>query len=366
VTGKLVLENLKHRPMRSLLSVLLIGIPVTLILSLVGLSHGMLDTAAQRARGIGADIVVRPKGSSLLTLGASFSDKMVDFFATQPHVILTMGVINVAVENVTLGATGVDLALFNKMSGGFHYREGGPFRNPDDIIVDEYYARQHNLKVGSKVNVQNRDWRVCGITEGGTLQRLVLPLGVLQNLTGQEHKVSQVYLKLDKPANTDSVVRALKAIPELDGWPIFSIEEFTSAYNPSNVPALREFTFIVMGIGVIIGFAVVCLSMYMAVLQRTREIGILKSLGSSKGFILRIILAEAALLGAGGTVLGVLMSMGAWWIIRTFYPASFPMAIVPSWWPIAGAITLGGTLLGALYPGLIAAAHDPIEALAYE
>ena len=59
VTGKLVLENLKHRPMRSLLSILLIGVPVTLILCLVGLSHGMLEDSQRRARGIGADIMVR-------------------------------------------------------------------------------------------------------------------------------------------------------------------------------------------------------------------------------------------------------------------------------------------------------------------
>jgi len=102
------------------------------------------------------------------------------------------------------------------------------------------------------------------------------------------------------------------------------------------------------------------------VLQRTREIGILKSLGGEKSFILRIILFEAALLGVGGTILGILMSYGACWAIRTFIPASFPMIIVYSWWPIAGAITLIGASLGALYPGLSAASHDPIEALAYE
>ncbi len=121
-----------------------------------------------------------------------------------------------------------------------------------------------------------------------------------------------------------------------------------------------------MGIGVVIGFAVVCLSMYMAVLQRTREIGILKSLGGSKGFILRCILSEALLLGIGGTILGILMSYGAYWLIKTLVPASLPMVIVYEWWPIAGGITIVGALLGALYPGLTAAAHDPIEALAYE
>ena len=62
MTAKLVLENLKHKPMRSLLSILLIGVPVTLILCLVGLSHGFLEDSQRRTRGIGADVIVRPPG----------------------------------------------------------------------------------------------------------------------------------------------------------------------------------------------------------------------------------------------------------------------------------------------------------------
>jgi putative ABC transport system permease protein len=144
------------------------------------------------------------------------------------------------------------------------------------------------------------------------------------------------------------------------------MEELTSLYSVNNIQGLSEFIMVIMAIGVVIGFAVVCLSMYMAVLQRTREIGILKSLGASKSFILRIILAEALVLGIGGTILGVVMSYGAWWLILTLVPASIPMVIVPSWWPIAGGITLIGAGLGALYPGLSAARHDTIEALSYE
>src|SRR5207237_6752095 len=143
--------------------------------------------------------------------------------------------------------------------------------------------------------------------------------------------VSRIYLKLDNPANTTAVVKYLKDLPDLEDYPIYDMEEFTSALNVNNVPALKGFTIVIMGIGVVIGFAVVCLSMYMAVLQRTREIGILRSLGASKGFILRIILAEALLMGVGGTVLGILMSYGAYWLIRTLVPASIPMIIVKIW-----------------------------------
>ena len=350
--------------MRSLLSILLIGVPVTLILCLVGLSHGFLEDSQRRTRGIGADVIVRPPGSTLLTLSGGISDKIVDWLGQQPHVKMAVGAVNQPVQGITLGATGINLKQFDQMSGGFTYLHGGPFQGPDDVIIDQFYADQQHAHVGDRIIILNTPWRVCGIIEGGKLAHIVFPLGVLQGKTSHIGQVSQIYLKLDDPANTAAVVQDLKE--KLPNYPIYSMAEFTSLYNVNNIPALREFIIVIMAIGVIIGFAVVCLSMYMAVLQRTREIGILKSLGASQVFILRIILTEAVILGIGGTILGIAMSFGACWLIRTVEPASIPMVIVPSWWPIAGAVTLIGSAFGALYPGLSAARHDTIEALAYE
>lgn len=365
MTGKLVLENLKHRPMRSLLSILLIGVPVTLILTLVGLSHGFLEDTQQRTRAIAADIVVRPKNSSFISLtGAPLPDAMVKFLGEQPHVKLAMGTVNQPIEGVTMGAAGVDLNTFNQMSGGFQFIAGKAFQGPKDVIVDSYFAHERHLHVGDTVTIMNLPWRVSGIIESGKLAHIVFPIEVLQDITGNTHHVSQIYLKLDDPANTAAVVKDLKAkMPE---YPIYSMEDFTSLLTVDNVPALREFINIVMGIGVVIGFAVVCLSMYMSVLQRTREIGILKSLGASKIFILRIILTEALIMGCGGTVLGIIMSYGAYWLLLTLRPASVPIIPVPGWWLNALAVTLLGAFFGALYPGLNAARQDPIEALSYE
>jgi putative ABC transport system permease protein len=353
--------------MRTLLSILIIGVPVTLILCLVGLSHGFIEDSQRRARGVGADILIRPKGSSLLTLGYSMPVELVDkFFAKQPHVVIATGVLNATVEGVTLGMTGVDLPAMDKMSGGFKYIDGGPFEGPDDVIVDDYYATQKKLHKGSHIKLLNHDWRVSGVMESGKLTRIAVPLATMQEAKGDQGKVSQIYLKLDDSKRTNEEVQYLLGLPKLEDYPIISMEDLTSMYNVNNIPALKAFTYVMMGIGVVIGFAVVCLSMYMAVLQRTREIGILKSMGASKGFILGIILVEAAMLGIGGSVLGILMSYGAYYLIHTLVPASFPMIIVYEWWPIAGGITLLATLFGALYPGLSAASHDPIEALAYE
>jgi putative ABC transport system permease protein len=365
VTGKLVFENLKHRPMRSLLSILLIGVPVTLILTLVGMTHGMLEDSRHRQEGIGADIIVRGSTStSVVTLsGPSIPEAMVQKIQEQPHVALAVGVDTHTVD-LPLAVLGINLAKFNQMNGGFKYLSGRSLEKPDDILIDEAYAAQKHLKVGDTLTLINHPWYVAGIVASGKMARLVVDLKVLQEIDASSNKLSQIYVKVDQPANINAVLAELRR--DLPNYKIDTMEYWISMFNPGQIQGIREFTVVVAAIGVVIGFAVVCLSMYMAVLQRTREIGILKSLGASKGFILGIILVEALLLGLGGTILGIIFSFGSRWLIATLVPASIQMAIVPSWWLTAGLITIVGALLGALYPGLSAARHDPIEALAYE
>src|SRR5260370_319065 len=254
----------------------------------------------KRARGVGADIMIRPKSSSMLSLGYTMPIELVDYFRKQPHVKIATGVLNATVEGVTLGASGVDLKEFDAMSGGFVFKSGGPFQGPDYAITDEYFAGQKNYLSGNRINMLNYDRLASDVMESGKLSHIVLPLDSLQAKTSNTGKVSQIYLKLDDPANTRATKDYLEKLPALEGYPIYALEDYTSALNVNNIPALKGFTIVIVGIGVVIGFAVVCLSMYMSVLQRTREIGILKSIGGSKGFILGIIMTEAFVLGIGG------------------------------------------------------------------
>jgi putative ABC transport system permease protein len=364
VTFKLILENLRYRPLRTLLSVLLIAIPVTLILTLVGLSQGMIEESAKRNRGVGADILVRPPNTSVMSFSAaSMPQNLVKWSQQQPHVTLAVGTAIAVVSGIT-SVSGVDLGAFSKMSGGFRFMEGRPFKGPDDILIDDYYARQKKVHAGDDILVLNKKWRVAGIFESGKLSHIVLPLAVVQNLQGNTGKVSQIYLKLDDPANTDAVIASLNKL--LPGYQILSMQDILTQLSVENVPGLSTFINVMVGIAVVIAFAVVCLSMYMAVLQRTREIGILKSLGASRGYVLELIVAEAFVMGLCGTMAGILLSFVARWLILTLVPASLQQAIAYDWWPIAGLIALFASLLGALYPGFRAARQDPIEALAYE
>ena len=362
--NRLVVENLKHRPVRTLLSVCAIGVEVTMILTLVGLSRGMLEDSARRARGVGADIWVRPPGSSAISFSsAPMPEALVGFFERQPHVTLVTGSVAHPIGGVET-VTGMDLEKFSRMSGGLKFLSGGPFHGPDDILIDERYATQKGLKTGDTLVLMNRNWRVAGVVEPGKLARLLVPLKRLQELTGNTGKLSQIFVKIDDPKQVDAVIAGFKA--QLPGYQIYSVEEFTSLFTFNNVPGLRQFIIIVVTLSVIVGFLVIFLSMYTAVLERTREIGILKSLGASHGYILGILLRETAMLALIGSVLGVLLSYGTRWVVVLYGGAQLTQVIVPDWWPIAGAIAVVSALLGAGYPGWKAVRQDVLSALTYE
>jgi len=339
-----------------------------MVLTLVGVSQGMLQESVRQKRGTGADILVRPPGSAIIGFSGDMPAKVVNVVREMPEVELATGTLVFPLGNID-SVTGVNFDEFGKMSGGFHFLEGGTpaspcFKNENDLIIDEVVSKTKKLHAGDTYkNMLNRDWHICGVVESGKLARLFLPLPLLQDLGGRMNQVTVIYVKLKDPAKTNEVVKALH--DRLTDYKIYSMEEFASLLSIDNIPMLRTFINVVVGLGIFVGFLVVFLSMYTAVLERTREIGILKALGASPAYILRILLAETALLAVIGSIVGIGFTYGTRGLMNTFVP-TMTTVIVPEWWPIASAIAITGALIGAIYPGLKAAKQDAIEALAYD
>jgi putative ABC transport system permease protein len=362
--NKLIFANLGHRPVRTLLSVLAIAVEVTMILTLVGVSYGTLDQTAQRARGVGADIVFRPPGSSAIGLSsAPMSAKIPALLMQEPHITFAMGTMVQPLSGFD-SMTGLDLDDFRRLNGGFQFLQGGPLVNDDDIIVDEYYAKQKKLHVGDVVNMVNHDWKLVGVFEGGKLARICVKLSVLQALTGNPGHLSQIFIKVDDPGKAQSVVDALRL--KYHGYQIYTMEEFTSLLSINSVGMLKSFIGVVIGVAVVVGFIVVFMAMYTAVLERTREIGILKAVGGSSALILNILFRETLLLALLGAILGIVLTYGTQWLMRHAVPASLVQETVYGWWPIATGIAIVGALLGAIVPGVKAVKQDVTEALSYE
>jgi putative ABC transport system permease protein len=361
--NKLIFANLGHRPIRTLLSVLAIAVEVTMILTLVGVSYGTLDESAPR--GVGADIVFRPPGSSAIGLStAPMSEKIPAVLMTEPHVTFAMGTVVQPLGGGFDSITGLDLDDFKKLNGGFQFVEGGPMVNDDDMIVDQVYAREKKWHVGDSVDLINHTWKVAGIFESGKLARICVKLHTLQADTGNPGHLSQIYVKLDDPKRADAVVDALRA--KYPGYQIYTMEYYTSLLSINNVGMLKNFIYVVIGISVIVGFITVFMAMYTAVLERTREIGILKAVGASSGLILNILFRETLVLALLGSVAGILLTYGTQWLMKHAVPASLVQETVYKWWPIATGIAVAGALLGAIVPGVKAVKQDVTEALSYE
>jgi putative ABC transport system permease protein len=367
--NKLVVGNLLHRPLRTLISMLAVAIEIVMILCIVAIMFGMLNGSKTRTSGVGMDIIVRPSGSTMFNGvgGAPAPIKIADILRKQPHVAVVSPVIIQLTSASSLeNIYGIEYESFNALKP-FVFVSGGPFQGPYDVIIDDIAARaDHGHHVGETMSILKHDFRICGIVEHGKGGRKFIPIATLGQLTGSEGKASVFYVKSDNLANQSLIISEINAIPGIKGaYEVDTLEELMSQMTPEHLPAFTAALDSVISIAVIIGFLVIFQSMYTAVMERTREIGILKSLGASQSYIVNVVLRETALISVVGILLGVVLTFA----IRTGIHLRFPTLdfLITGGWIVKGTlIAFVGAMLGAAYPALKAARKDPIDALAYE
>jgi putative ABC transport system permease protein len=174
-----------------------------------------------------------------------------------------------------------------------------------------------------------------------------------------------IYLKSDDPANDNLIISEIHGTMGLENYRVQTMADLIALYTPSRFPGFDLALRVVISIAVIVGFLVIFQSMYTAVLERTREIGILKSLGSSKLTIVSVVLRETGLLAVAGVLLGIASTYGVRELLRIRF-STFSFELTAAWIGWGTLIAFGGALCGALYPAWMAARKDPIDALAYE
>ncbi|MGA3335003.1 MAG: ABC transporter permease [Terracidiphilus sp.] len=371
--NKLIFANLLHRPMRSIISVLAVAIEVIMILSIVGIFMGMLNDQKQRTNGIGADLMLLPSNASMFNgLGSpSMPVKDEEVLLRLPHV----KVVSPAIEKITTSGSveilyGIDYDSFDALKP-FVFLSGDRFKGPYDAIIDDVFAGSKNpatekpYVVGDTVKILNQPFRVSGIVEPGKGGRKLIPLDTLAQLMAADGKASVFFIKCDNPANDDTVMDEIHSTRGFGSNTLTTVDSWLDQMTPSKIPGFNLALEVITGIAVVIGFLVIFQSMYTAVLERTREIGILKSMGASKPTIVSVVLRECAVLAAAGVVVGIGGTYGVRFIMAHFFP-TMHFEISGFWIGLGAVIAFVGSICGALYPAWMAARKDPIDALAYE
>jgi putative ABC transport system permease protein len=366
--NKLIFANLLHRPVRSIISVLAVAIEVIMILSIAGIFMGILNDTKERTNGIGADLMMRPSNASIMVgvSGAPMSAKIVDVLRQLPHVAVASPVIqNLHTTGKIEVLYGIDYPSFNALKP-FVYVSGGPFQGPDDAIIDDIAAgADGGLKVGDTITIMDHPFRIAGIVEHGKGGRKMLRLDTMGKLMGSEGKASLFYIKCDDPANEGAVIKEIQATRGLEGNPVETIDDWLEQMTPDKIPGFNIALRVVTFIAVLVGFLAIFQSMYTAILERTREIGILKSMGASKLTIVDVVLRETAAMAAVGVLLGIAGTFGVKFLMAHLYPMTH-FEVTGIWVAKGSAIAFAGAICGALYPAWVAARKDPIDALAYE
>jgi putative ABC transport system permease protein len=366
--NQLIFGNLIHRPLRSIISAFAVGIEVVMILSIAAIMLGMLNGSKTRTSGIGMDIFVRPSSTTAFAAlsSAGTSVKVADVLDKLPHIEVASPVniqmsMGASLENIY----GIDYVSYNALKP-FVFITGGPFTGPDDVIVDDYFASSDKgHKVGDTIQILKHNFRICGIVEHGKGGRKFIPIVTMGDITNNPGKASAFYVKSDDVKNQALIRDEIKNTEGMQNYDVQTLDEWLAQMTPDKLPGFNIALRIVIGIAVIIGFLVIFQSMYTAVMERTREIGVLKSMGASQLNIVSVVLRETGLLAVCGIALGV----GATYLMRTILHITNPkqdFQLTPQWVLYTVAIALAGALVGALYPALKAARKDPIDALSYE
>lgn len=361
----LVASNIRQRPTRTLISVAGVALGVVLVILNTGLVEGMLNDRIRRERGIGAEIQFGRQGSLINPSSINPTDVR---YADRLKQIPGVKIVSPIAQHVQSGASGlgfelvegVDFETYSAITG-LNIVKGQIFQSDDEVIVDEFKAQHSKLSVGSELQVFGKKMKVAGIYSPQVGSRVKMSLGTLQRALDAENKCFSILVKVDDPDKQTEIRERIMS--ELPGNHVILTRELGIGYG-REIPGIRGFVRAVLALSIVVSALVILLAMYTTITERTREIGILKSLGASKRYIIGVIEKEALAISLIGVVAGFVLALIASWVIER--ATTLQLEFHWSWILRAALIGLGAGGLGALYPAVRAANQDAVKALSYE
>ncbi|MDT7541998.1 MAG: putative transport system permease protein [Acidobacteriota bacterium] len=364
----LVVNNIRQRPLRALISVAGVALGVALVMLFTGLSRGMSNDLQRRSSNLRAEIIfTRSGGMELTSSTANLSTKYADELHKVEGVESAVPVIRYVFQG---GGgfgfeqiEGVDWDAYAALNA-MQIVEGRAPAGVDEVVIDETKAQNNKTGVGETMSIfGGKPYRIVGVYAPESGARVKMSLAAMQDALQSPGKCSYILVKTKAGVAPEDVARAIDAAPTTKGNKIQFTRDVVTNVEKS-IPYLGVFLRALVGLAAIVSALVVMLAMYTTITERTREIGVLKALGASRGFIVSLIEQEAFLISLIGLIVGFAVSLAAGYLIHRAYGLMFEYGW--RWALVAAAIGVGGGLLGALYPAVRAASLDAVTALSYE
>jgi putative ABC transport system permease protein len=362
----LVVASVLQKKVRSAIAVLAVGLGVALLLVLVGLTRGSIREVAERIQGVGGDVIVQQAGStSFLALKSGIlPERYGDRLREIPGVAAVSPVVTwtTTFRDQFYVVYGIDPAQFSSIGGGLRMVSGRALAAPGEVVVDSRLQAATGVGTGDRIELLGSTFEVVGVSKEGIGARIFLLKSELQEMLHQQDRVSLFFVRCASPAVVRETVARIEA--GLKGVRCQMLEGFADEMARS-MSGLREFIGAITVTTLVVSLLVVALAMYMTILEKTREIGILKSLGASRAQLVLGVVAESVLLTTCGVAVGFALTAAAVAALGAWYPL-LTVEVTPRWLALAGGLGLAAGLVGALYPAWFAARQDPVRALSWE
>ena len=364
---ELVLANLRTRPFRTLISIIGVALGVVLVVLFTGLADGMANDMTKRASNWKAEIVFTRPGSMSLTssnlnVPTAYAERLLEIEGVAQTVPVGKYITSSTKGNWGIQQLdGVDWKSFAAMNDMSLVNGHAPEAD-DEVILDERQMSEDKLKLNDTLELfGGKMYKVVGVFAPPSGSRIKMSLKAMQNALGSPENCTYILVKIKDGEKPETVAaRINQALP---GNKI-NLTSDLLVDAQDRIPSLKTFLRVLVGLGAFVSTIFVLLSMYTTVTERRKEIGILKSLGASKSFIIRVIEGEAFLIGVLGVIIGFCISFLASLIISAIFEVPFEFS--SGWILTAIAIAIGGSLFGALYPAWRASAIDPVEVMVNE
>ena len=350
---KLAFNNIRRKKLRSTLTMLGIIIGVATILTLLGSTAGLASAVNDQANQYMYDVVISPSSSSGSYLmdfqTVSKVENLSNLYGFREVTVFSEEVNG---STITIGGT----SDWNQVK----LKSGTP-----GVVINHAVADKLHLGVGDKIKIKNNELTITGISNEEQVDEQVLGIYINQSIAKQmaDNQISAIYARtngdpktvaenVEKQVNEVSVTTKSEKVAEVQEWS----------------SKAQLFMGIIAGIALIVGIISVINTMMMSVMERTRELGVLKAIGFTNWELKGSILFESGLLGFFGSILGIILGIGGIVIIANMLNfTEYIPEMMPLW--LVGSVIVGSTLLSilaGLYPAMRASKLNVVEALRNE